>query len=87
MKVTAIKEAQDLKKLELDDLLGKLLTHESHLKEDEGESSRKGIALKMSKKDCTSDEEEPNDEDPFSLIVRVLNKMGLKKTFNERGSN
>jgi len=31
-KVTTIKEAQDLKKLELDDLLGKLLTHEIHMK-------------------------------------------------------
>jgi len=87
LKVTTVEEAQDLKKLELDDLLRKLLTHEIHLKEDESKSSRKWIALKMSKEDCTSDEEEPNDEAPFSLIVRVLNKMGLKKRFNERGSN
>ena len=36
-KVTAIEEAQDLKTLGLDDLLGKLLTHEIHLKEDEEE--------------------------------------------------
>ena len=36
-KVTAIEEAQNLKTLALDDLLGKLLTHEIHLKEDEEE--------------------------------------------------
>jgi len=35
LKVTAIEGAQNLKKLALDDLLGKLLTHEIHLKEDE----------------------------------------------------
>ena len=88
-KVTAIEEAQDLKKLELDDLLGKLLTHEIHLKEDDGESSKKGIALKAIQEDCTSEEEEPNgnDDEAFSLIVRGLNKMGLKKKFNQRGFN
>jgi len=41
----------------------------------------------VSKADCASDEEEPNDDDKFSLIVRCLNKMGLKKRFNQRGSN
>jgi len=49
-KVTAIEEAQDLKKLELDDLLGKLLTHEIHLKADECESSRdnsKGVQRRL----------------------------------------
>jgi len=84
-KVTAVEEAQDLKKLELDDLLGKLLTHEIHLKKDEGESSKKGIALKVTQEDSTSEEEETNDndEEAFSLIIRGLNKMGLKKKFNQ----
>jgi len=45
------------------------LTHEIHLKEDEGESSSKGIAPKVSKENCTSYEEEPNDENASSLIV------------------
>ena len=49
-KVTTVEEEQDLKKLELDDLLGKLLTYEIHLQEDEGESSRKGTTLKCPKK-------------------------------------
>ena len=88
-KVIAIEEAQDLKKLELEDLLGKLRTHEIHIKEDEGESSKKGIALKATKEDCSSDEEEPNDNDKeaFFLIARSLNKMGLKTKFNQRGFN
>ena len=89
LKFTTIKEAQDLKELELDDLLGKLLTHEIHLKEDDGESSKKGIALKAIQEDCISGEEESNDNDKeaFSLIVRCLKKMGLKKKFNQRGFN
>jgi len=62
-KVTAIEEAQDLKKLELDDLMGKLLIHDIHLKEDEVESSKKGIALKVAQEDSTSEEEETNDND------------------------
>jgi len=80
-KITAIEEAQDLKKLELDNFLGRLLTYEIHLKEDEGESSKKGIALKAIQEDCTSEEEESNDKDDeaFLLIIRGLNKMGLKK--------
>jgi len=49
-KVTAIEEARSLKKLKLDDLLGKLLTHEIHLKEGKEEGSTKGIALKAIKK-------------------------------------
>ena len=84
-KVTAIEEAQNLKKLKLDDLLGKFLTHEIHVKEDEGESSKKGITLKVAQENPTSEEEETNDnnEEAFSLIVRGLNKMGLKKKFNQ----
>jgi len=40
LKVTTIEEAQNLKKLELNDMLEKLLTHEIHLKEDKRESSK-----------------------------------------------
>ena len=63
LKVIAIEETQDLKKLELDDLLGKLLTHEIHLREDEGENLKKGIALKASKEDHTLVEKETNNND------------------------
>ena len=88
-KITAIKEAQDLNKLKIDNLLGKLLGHEIHLKEDKRESSKKGIALKAIQENCTSEEEEfnGNDEERFSLIIRGLNKMGLKKKFNQQRFN
>ena len=42
-KVTTIEEAQDLKNLAIDDLLGKLLTHEIHLQEDEEEAQPKRV--------------------------------------------
>jgi len=47
------------------------------------------MALKASKKHCSSDEEEPedNDEEAFSLIVRGLNKVGLRKKFNHKSFN
>ena len=49
-RVIAIEEAQDLKILGLDDLLGKLLTHKIHLKKDEEElQPNKGIAFKTTK--------------------------------------
>jgi len=49
-KVTTVKGVQDLKKLEPNEPLEKLVTHEIHLREDEGESSKEGIALKGQKK-------------------------------------
>jgi len=48
------------------------LTHEIYLKEDEGESSKKRIALKASKEDYTLDEEEPNDNEDFSLYEVLI---------------
>jgi len=47
-KVTVIEEAQNLKSIALDDLLGKLLTHEIHLNENEEEKEtqpRKGVTF------------------------------------------
>ena len=84
-KVAAIEVTQDLKNLELDDLLRKHLICEIHLKEEKGQGSRKGTTLKVSKEGCTSNEEEPNDEEAFSFIIQGLNKMGLKKRFNNKG--
>ena len=46
-KVTAIEEAQYLKTLGFHDLLGKLLIHKIHLKEDEEEAQpKRGVAFK-----------------------------------------
>jgi len=56
--VTAIEEAKDLKTLALDDLLGKLLTHEIHLKEDQEEvQPRRGVAFRTTKEELQSSED------------------------------
>ncbi|XP_021743604.1 uncharacterized protein LOC110709690 [Chenopodium quinoa] len=93
-KVTAIEEAQNLRTLSLDDLLGKLITHEMSLNEEDGEptSSTKGLARKAKKEDIsTNDEESDNDgddEDPFDLIARSLAKiLKMKKKFPRSKNN
>jgi len=63
-KVVVIEEAQDLKTLALDDLLGKLLTHEIHLKEDEEEvQPKRGVAFKTTKEELQSSEDESTESD------------------------
>jgi len=84
-KVTAIEEAQDLKTLALDELLGKLLTHEIHLKEDEeGVQPKRRLALKTMNEELQSSEDEStySDEDSMSIIVRVLKKMFKSRRFD-----
>ena len=86
-KVNAIKEAQDLKTLALDDLLGKLLTHEIHLKEDEeGVQPKRRLALKTMNEELQSSEDEStySDEDSMSIIVRVLKKMFKSRRFDPK---
>ena len=84
--MTAIEEAQDLTALPLDDLLGKLITHEMILNEDDWEIpiSTKNLALK-SKKDEPKDASDSEDEDdPFALITRGLSRiLKMKKQFNK----
>ena len=81
-KVTAIEEAQDLKTLALDDLLGKLLTHEVHRKEDEEEiQPKKGVAFKTTSKEhySSKDNSSEEDEDSMAMIAR-----GPKKIFKSK---
>jgi len=62
--VTIIEEGQDLKTLALDDLLGKLLTHEIQLKEDEEETQpNKWVAFKTTSEEDYSSEDESSEED------------------------
>ena len=65
------KGVQNLKKQELNDLPGKVITCEIHPKEDERETSKKAIALKVTQENCTLDEKElsGNDEEALSLII------------------
>ena len=77
-KVTTIEEAQDLKTLVLDDLLGKFLTHEIHLREDEEEvQPKRGVAFKTIKEELQSSKDESieSDEDSMAMIARGLKKM------------
>ena len=88
-KVTAIEEAQNLKTLALDDLLGKLMTHEIHLEEDEEEKetqSKKGVAFKTGSEDAISLEEESSeeDEDTMATIAKGLKKMFKSKKFDPK---
>ena len=88
-KVTAIEEAQDLRVLSLDNLLGKLTTNELTL-HDDGENditpSMKNLALKAKKHHDSSseDEESEDEEDPFAIITRGLEGiMKMSKRFNK----
>ena len=86
-KVTAIEEAQDLKTLGLDDLLGKLLTHEIHLKEDEEEAhSKRGVAFKITNEELLSSEDESteSDEDSMAMTARGLKKMFKSTRFDPK---
>ena len=86
-KVTAIKEAENLKALALDDFLGKLLTHETHLKEDEEENEtqfKKGVAFKTGSEDTISSKEESSeeDEDTMATIANGLKNLFKSKKFD-----
>ena len=86
-KVTAIEEAQDLKTLALDDLLGKLLTHEIHLKEDEEEvQPKRGVAFKTTKEELQSSEDESteSDEDSMAMIAAGHKKMFKSRRFDPK---
>ena len=88
-KVTAIEEAQNLKTLTLDDLLGKLMTHEIHLEEDEQEKEtqfKKGVAFKTGSEDAipSEDESSEEDEDTMAMIARGLKKMFKSKKFDPK---
>jgi len=94
-KVTAIEEAQDLTLLTLDDLLGKLITHEMSLNEEDGElpSTSRNLALKAKKEERYEEsndsetEDDEDDEDPFALISKGLARiLKMKKEFNRKNN-
>ena len=85
--VTAIEEAQELKTLALDDLLGKLLTHELLLKEDEEEAqTKRGVAFNTTNEELHSlkDESSKSDEDSMAMIARRIKKMFKSKRFDPK---
>ena len=80
-KVTAILEARDLKKLEVNELIGSLITHEYTLKRGEEEGKpKKSLALKAVPHESESDEDEENDDkdEEVAMITRRIQRF-LKK--------
>ena len=79
-KTTAIEEARDLCSLQLDDLQGKLLTHELQMNEYDGElpESMKNLALKAKEAEPSQEndmDDEDDDEDPVALISKGLARI------------
>ena len=77
-----------MKKLPLDDLLGKLLSHELTMQEDDGElpSKVKNMSLKTNKVEepSTSKEESEGDDDSFALVACGLPKiMKIRRNFKK----
>ena len=70
----------------MDDLLGKLLTHEIHLKVDEEEAQRKReVAFKTTIKELHSfKESSQSDEDFMANIARGLKMMFKSKRFDPK---
>ncbi|KAG6662692.1 hypothetical protein CIPAW_03G261000 [Carya illinoinensis] len=80
-KVTAILEVRDLKKLEVNELIGSLITHEYTLKRGEEEGKpKKNLALKAVPHESESDEDEENDDKDgeVAMITRRIQRF-LKK--------
>ena len=92
-KVTAIEEAQDLTRLLLDDLLGKLLTHELSLKEEEDGKAPTTDSLALKAKgvqevdSSNDDSDEDDDEDPFVLMARSFNKILKMRKYYKKGNS
>ena len=82
-KVTAIREAKDMRTLPLEELLGSLMTYELESKRSEYEDEEKGrriTALKSTKKEKESNEsEEDSNDEEFVLMAKKF-----KKYFNKR---
>ena len=85
-KVAAIREARDLSKLLLEELMGSLITHEimmrDHEKDEEEDKKKKIIALKSS---IQEEEEELRDSelDDIALLTRKYKKyLRFKKGNN-----
>ena len=95
-KVTAIKEAKDLTKLPLDELVGSPMTHEITMKErmeeeeriEEESKKKKSIALKSITLEVDSDDEEALDEDDVAYFThKYKNFIKRKKQFRKHFTN
>ncbi|KAG8645564.1 hypothetical protein MANES_10G076205v8 [Manihot esculenta] len=79
-KVTSLKDAKDLTKVQLDELLGNLIDYEMTLKREQVEEPskmKKNIALRVASED-TSEEEEEISEEELALVTRRIRKLLLQ---------
>jgi hypothetical protein len=82
-KVTAIKEAKDLTKMSLDELLGSLMTHEIMLKgREEKENPKRSLALKSSHQESEEEKESDNNKETTLLTKRF--KKFMRKDKNNK---
>ena len=73
-KVTAIQETKDLNTLELDELMGSLMTHEITMRTHEDhDKKKKGFAFKSSIKEEDSSNED--DDEKFAMMARRFKKF------------
>ncbi|KAG2666401.1 hypothetical protein I3760_15G058700 [Carya illinoinensis] len=92
--ISTILEARDLKKLEVNELIGSLITHEYTLKRGEEEGKpKKSLALKAVPHESESDEDEENDdkdEEPDCPLLkkdRNKGKKAMKATWDDDSSS
>ncbi|XP_057990587.1 uncharacterized protein LOC131172968 [Hevea brasiliensis] len=79
-KVISLKDSKDLRKVQLDELLGNLIDYEMALKKEQVEEPnkvKKNIAFKVSFKN-SSDEDKEFDEEELALVTRKIRKMLLQ---------
>ncbi|KAG8634434.1 hypothetical protein MANES_17G033205v8 [Manihot esculenta] len=72
-KVTSLKDAKDLSKVQLDELLGNLIDYEMTLKREQVEEPskmKKNIALRVASEDTSEEEEEISEEELALFIPR-----------------
>ncbi|XP_021732310.1 uncharacterized protein LOC110699127 [Chenopodium quinoa] len=75
-KVTAMQEAKDFTKFNMEQLAGSLMTHELHLSSNTESSRSKSVALK-----AQDSEESEVDEEEMAMLVRKFKKMMNNKKF------
>src|ERR1044072_8029806 len=92
--VTALKVANDLNSISLEELISSLRSHEIELQADEPQRRNKSVALKSNSKKTkalqaeeeSDDSEESSDEDELSLISKRLNKLWKQRQSKFRKS-
>ncbi|XP_021728203.1 uncharacterized protein LOC110695259 [Chenopodium quinoa] len=76
-KVTAMQEAKDFTKFNMEQLVGSLMTHELHLSSNIESSRNKGLALK-----AEDSEGSEVDEEEMAMLVRKFKKMMNNRKFD-----